>query len=70
VKRSAGPLAFRDYLREHANVAREYETLKKALAPRYSSSQFATRQAYADAKGDFIARMTRRALAEGYPRDL
>lgn len=63
-------LAFRDYLREHVSVAREYEALKKELAPRYSSSQFGTRQAYADAKGDFIARVTRQALAEGYPRDL
>ena len=63
-------LAFRDYLREHVDVAREYEALKKELAPRYSSSQFATRQAYADAKGEFIARVTRQALAEGYPRDL
>ena len=63
-------LAFRDYLREHAEVARAYETLKKELAPRYSSSQFSTRQAYADAKGAFIEGVTRQALAAGYPRDL
>ena len=63
-------LAFRDYLREHPDVAREYEALKKELAPSYASSQFSSRQAYADAKGEFIAAVTRRALAEGYPREL
>src|SRR5206468_12618079 len=62
-------LAFRDFLRDHAEVAREYEALKRALAPHYSSAQFETRQAYADAKGPFIARITSRALLAGYPRD-
>ena len=61
-----GTLAFRDYLREHPDVAREYETLKRALAPRYATTSFASRQAYADAKGPFIARVTARALAEGF----
>lgn len=61
-------LAFRDYLREHPEVARKYEALKRELAPRYSSSEFDSRQAYADAKGEFITAVTRQALAEGYPR--
>ena len=61
-------LAFRDYLRDHDAVAREYESLKKDLAPRYSSSHFETREAYAEAKSDFIAKVTRQALAQGYPR--
>jgi GrpB-like predicted nucleotidyltransferase (UPF0157 family) len=61
-------LAFRDYLREHPEVAREYEALKKELAPCYSSAEMGSRQAYADAKSDLITRVTRRALAEGYPR--
>ena len=61
-------LAFRDYLREHRNVARAYAALKRELAPRYSAAEFGARQAYADAKGDFISRITRQALAEGYPR--
>ena len=63
-------LAFRDYLREQAQIARKYETLKRELAPSYSSESFSSRQAYADAKGEFIAAVTRRAIAEGYPREL
>ena len=62
-------LAFRDYLRENSAIARQYEALKRELAPTYSSLQFQSRQAYADAKGEFIVAVTRQALAEGYPRD-
>jgi GrpB-like predicted nucleotidyltransferase (UPF0157 family) len=61
-------LAFRDYLREHEPVAREYERLKHRLASQYSAAQFASRQAYADAKSTFIEGIIRRALAEGHPR--
>lgn len=61
-------LAFRDYLREHPHRAREYEALKRRLAKRYSAAEFSTRQAYADAKSEFIADVTNQALAEGYPR--
>lgn len=62
-------LAFRDYLREHAGVAREYEELKRRLAVRYAATSFSTRQAYADAKGEFISAVVGRAIAQGYPRD-
>jgi GrpB-like predicted nucleotidyltransferase (UPF0157 family) len=62
-------LAFRDYLREHREVAREYEELKRALASQHSARDFPSRQAYADAKTQFIASITTRALAEGYPRE-
>jgi GrpB-like predicted nucleotidyltransferase (UPF0157 family) len=61
-------LAFRDYLREHPEVAREYEALKATLAPRFESTDFTSRQAYADAKGEFVRRVTREALERGYPR--
>ena len=61
-------LAFRDYLREHPDVARAYESLKRQLAPRYSAADFTSRQAYADAKTEFVSRVTDQALAEGYPR--
>ncbi len=60
-------LAFRDYLRAHSEVAREYEELKRELAPSYSAATFDSRQAYADAKTGFVMRITERALAEGFP---
>ena len=58
-------LAFRDYLRDHDEVAREYADLKRSLAPRFSSHQ-----AYAEAKTGFIVRVIQQALAAGYPREL
>ena len=61
-------LAFRDYLREHPDVARTYESLKRRLAPQHSAADFASRQAYADAKTEFVSRVTDQALTEGYPR--
>lgn len=60
-------LAFRDYLRDHADVAREYAALKISLAPRFSATDFASREAYADAKGEFIRQTTEEALSSGYP---
>ncbi len=63
-------LAFRDYLREHESIAREYEELKRRLAPHYGASEFSSRQAYADAKGEFINRIIRLAIDAGHPRDL
>jgi GrpB-like predicted nucleotidyltransferase (UPF0157 family) len=56
-------LAFRDYLREHEPVAREYETLKRRLAEEFSDGDPASREAYANAKSDFIARVVRAALS-------
>jgi GrpB-like predicted nucleotidyltransferase (UPF0157 family) len=61
-------LAFRDYLREHPEVALEYEDLKRRLASQYSAADFSSRQAYAAAKTGFVTRITERALAEGFPR--
>ena len=43
-------LYFRDYLNEHPDVAKEYETLKLQLWKRYEHN----RDAYTDAKTDFI----------------
>lgn len=63
-------LAFRDYLRDDDSLAREYEALKLGLAPRFSAAEHSSRQAYADAKGEFIDHVTRLALARGYPKDL
>jgi GrpB-like predicted nucleotidyltransferase (UPF0157 family) len=61
-------LAFRDYLREHPDAAREYAQLKQRLATQFSAAAFAARQAYADAKTEFIERIIATALRSGYPR--
>ena len=53
-------LAFRDYLRAHSQIATEYEDLKRRLAQRYHFD----REAYTEAKGPFIARITAVALRE------
>jgi len=51
-------LLFRDYLRTHEAVAREYETLKYDLAVTLPD-----RKLYADAKSPFIRRVLREARA-------
>ena len=52
-------MAVRDALREDASRAAEYEALKRELAGRHRYD----REAYTDAKSDFVVRMTRAALA-------
>ncbi len=47
-------LYFRDYLLAHADVAKEYESLKLALAERYRNN----RDAYTDAKSGFVRKYT------------
>jgi GrpB-like predicted nucleotidyltransferase (UPF0157 family) len=49
-------ILFRDYLRAHPTVAREYETLKQALAARYAED----RAAYQEGKAEFIDTIMRR----------
>ena len=53
-------LYFRDYLNEHPVVAKEYETLKLRLWKQYEHN----RDAYTDAKTDFISRWTAEARKE------
>jgi GrpB-like predicted nucleotidyltransferase (UPF0157 family) len=60
-------LAFRDYLRDHDDVMRDYGALKVRLAPRYRATDPSAREAYAAAKSDFIERVIQQALAAGYP---
>ena len=50
-------LIFRDHLRAHPEVAREYEELKRDLAARFPND----RQAYTRGKDAFIARVTAEA---------
>lgn len=51
------PVAFRDYLRAHPDVARHYGELKYALAERFRGD----RRAYNQAKTDFIRSIEARA---------
>jgi GrpB-like predicted nucleotidyltransferase (UPF0157 family) len=53
-------LAFRDYLRTHADVAAEYAELKQHLAALHHFD----REAYTDAKTPFVERIIKIALAE------
>jgi GrpB-like predicted nucleotidyltransferase (UPF0157 family) len=53
-------LLFRDYLIEHPETAREYEKLKYRLAELHRND----REAYTDAKADFIKEITERARKE------
>ena len=63
-------LAFRDYLRDHSTVAREYERLKKDLARQLTTTDHESRETYARAKTDFIEHIVAIALRIGYPREL
>jgi len=56
------PIAFRDYLRGHADVAAEYEALKRRLA----HAHHLDREAYTQAKAPFINRITDLALARSF----
>jgi len=56
-------LAFRDYLRHHAEMAREYERLKYQLMTELQPADAASREAYAAAKTDFIERVVALALS-------
>ena len=62
-------LAFRDFLREHSDIAREYAALKHRLAAVSDATSADSREAYANAKSEFIERVVQTALMAGYPRD-
>ena len=53
-------LYFRDHLNEHSDVAKEYETLKLRLWKQYEHD----RDAYTDAKTDFISKWTAESRKE------
>jgi GrpB-like predicted nucleotidyltransferase (UPF0157 family) len=56
------PIAFREYLRTHPDVAAEYDSLKRSLASQFRLD----REAYTRAKSPFIDVVTEKALASGY----
>lgn len=53
-------LYFRDYLRKHLDVARQYETLKIGLKEQFEHD----RDAYTNAKSEFIKKYTQKARKE------
>ena len=63
-------LAFRDYLRDHPEVAKDYEELKMKLINEFGGEYFSSRQAYAKKKTEFITNVTEEALKKGYPHYL
>lgn len=54
-------LAFRNYLREHPQAAREYETLKRELARVHDGGTPQSMEAYSLAKSEFVANVLRAA---------
>lgn len=60
-------LAFRDFLRRHADTAGEYLALKQRLARLHRGATREERERYSMAKGDFIEAVLLRAYAEGLP---
>ena len=56
------PIAFRDYLRAHDDVAAEYLQLKRELALKFRFD----REAYTEAKASFIEAVTQKAMTLGY----
>ena len=63
-------LAFRDYLRDHPDVSREYEVLKRTVAATIVASDPESHERYARAKTDFVERVVALGVEHGYPRDL
>ena len=52
-------LLFRDYLRSHPNIAKEYEALKLDIAPRFTDSN-----QYSTAKNEFIRKIENNFLKD------
>ena len=63
-------LAFRDYLRDHSDVAREYEDLKHTKAVEAHATDPEWHERYARTKTDFIDRVIALVLDQGYSRTL
>ncbi len=59
----AARLAFRDYLREHPDTAAEYAALKQRLAAQHRED----REAYTDAKAEFVRSVLERARVDSPP---
>ena len=62
-------LAFRDYLRSHAEAAQEYAALKRRLADRFGVHDPASREAYAAAKTGFVNAIDVRGYYERFDEE-
>lgn len=60
-------LAFRDYLRRHADAAAEYRYLKEKLSRFHAGTTEESREAYSLAKSAFVEEAIVKAFAEGLP---
>jgi GrpB-like predicted nucleotidyltransferase (UPF0157 family) len=63
-------LAFRDFLREHTEVAEEYARLKLRLAAVSDAADPESREAYARGKTEFVDRVIARSRAAGCERPI
>jgi GrpB-like predicted nucleotidyltransferase (UPF0157 family) len=61
-------IAFRDYLRDHAEAAAEYLDLKLRLATLHDGITAESRERYALAKKSFVENVLKRAYESGYPK--
>lgn len=59
-------IRFRDYLIEHPDIAKEYERLKLSLLPQFRHN----RDAYTEAKTDFIKRICDLAKSHAKPAEI
>lgn len=59
-KRYQDTIKFRNYIRKHKNVLKEYEDLKKELALKYADN----RKMYTSSKNDFIQNIIKKAYKE------
>ena len=60
-------LAFRDYLRDHAGTAGEYQRLKQAIAAHVVGDDADAREEYARCKTEFVEQVVALAFRDGYP---
>ena len=61
-EQEARHLAFRDHLRSHPEVARQYLELKQSLAARHHGATHESRESYSLAKGDFVEAVLAQAV--------
>jgi GrpB-like predicted nucleotidyltransferase (UPF0157 family) len=61
-------LAFRDYLRDHAEEAGKYQQLKCELAERFGGATAVEREEYARAKSAYVEAVIAKAMRNNYPR--